>query len=386
MENPQGNPELLGLILDEIRTHGLMPFVRFMDLALYHPEHGYYNARARVFGRGGDYYTSADLHPAFGALLARQCQDMWQALGRPAQFTIVEMGAGRGFLCRDLLAHLRESYADCFSATRYIIDERSAARRAEQSTLLKSNTPAGRVAWRPLGEIPENSVTGVFLSNELVDAFPVHRVRMTGHGLQEQFVEERETQLHLTWDTPSTDELVQYLNSMNIALQPGQTAEINLAARQWMRDVAARLERGFAITMDYGHPAPKLYSPARPAGALMCYHMHEAAHDPLARIGEQDMTAHVNFTDLIRTGERHGLRNAGFTRQMFFLGSLGLDEFAARARDTRDPGSLLKSNMAFKNLIDPAGLGGFGVLLQCKGFADIPALRGLRFNPQLRNY
>lgn len=382
MDNPQGNPDLYAAVIDEIRRSGPMRFDRFMDMALYHPQYGYYNAREHVFGRGGDYYTSADLHPVFGALLARQAADMWDALGRPGEFTLVEMGAGRGFLCRDLLAHLRDSHPDCYSATRYIMDEHSGTRRAEQDAILSEDGLLERVSRRSLEAIPGDSVTGLFLSNELVDAFPVRRARMTGQGLQEQFVLESNGALRLAWDKPADTALVEYLNSMHVALQPGQVAEINLAARDWMRAVAAGLRRGFALTIDYGHPADKLYSPARPAGTLMCFHKHQASDDPLARIGEQDMTAHVNFTDLARTGEAHGLRCAGFTRQTYFLGSLGIDELAAGALSAGSSMDALKRNIAFKSLISPDGLGGFGVLIQFKGFDAPPRLRGLRIMPR----
>jgi SAM-dependent MidA family methyltransferase len=382
MNHSPGNPDLIAAILREIRERGPMPFARFMELALYDPQHGYYTTRARIFGRGGDYYTSTDLHPAFGALLARQAEDIWRALGRPAAFTIAEMGAGRGFLCRDLLEHLREHFADCFSATRYIIDERSPALRAAQMELLSDAGLQSRVAWSQLEDMPEPGIEGLFLSNELVDALPVRRARMTGNGLQEQFVDQSGGELRLGWDAPADRALVEYFAGMNIALQPGQIAEAGLAARDWMRAVAARMRRGFVITIDYGHPADKLYSPARPAGTLACFHEHQASENPLARIGEQDMTAHVNFTALARAGETHGLHTAGFTRQMYFLGSLGIDEFAARAMRSREPGELLKSNMAFRNLIDPAGLGGFGVLVQHRGLDATPQLMGLRIMPR----
>ena len=203
MNHSPGNPDLIAAILREIRERGPMPFARFMELALYHPRHGYYTTRARIFGRGGDYYTSTDLHPAFGALLARQAEDIWRVLGCPAAFTIAEMGAGRGFLCRDLLAHLREFFADCFSATRYIIDERSPALRAAQMELLSDAGLQSRVAWSQLEDMPETGIEGLFLSNELVDALPVRRARMTGNGLQEQFVDQSGGELRLVWDAPA---------------------------------------------------------------------------------------------------------------------------------------------------------------------------------------
>lgn len=381
MTESRHNQALLAAIQEVIAARGPMTFARFMELALYHPEHGYYNAGRRVFGREGDYYTSADLSPAFGRLIARQIAQMFDLLGRPRAFSVAEMGAGRGFMALDVLTELKAENHVCFSAIKYVICEQGKGLRAEQKNRLELAGFDNITQWHSFEDIPENSVTGVFLSNELVDAFPVHVVEMAEDGLLEHYVALEDNELLLKRAPVSDPQLTAYLEDFGVTLEPGQTAEINLAARGWMRDLAVRLARGFAITIDYGDTAPALYHPARFRGTLLCYHKHTLSENPLERVGFQDITAHVNFTDLMRAGDAAGLRAAGLVKQMFFLMGLGIGELASEPAAGTSPAALLKRSLGFKGLINPDGLGAHRVLLQYKGFDETPPLLGLSCAP-----
>jgi SAM-dependent MidA family methyltransferase len=380
MPDDHGNIQLISAIKNEIASRGPITFARFMELALYHPEFGYYNSKTDIFGRGGDYYTSVDLHPVFGRLVARQLEQMWRLLGGPSPFTVVEMGAGRGFMCCDVLSFLKEQAPDCFGSIHYVIDERSPAMRGVQKEKLDSLAFSEKVEWKELDAIEPCGVTGAFVSNELVDAFPVHKVKMTVSGLKENYVTLGNDMFAFETGPVSSEQLNIYLNKYGVTLETGQSAEINLAAGEWLKKIAERLRRGFVLTIDYGHPAEKLYSAARARGTLMCYYKHTLSEDPLARAGRQDITAHVNFTDLAVTGAAHGLETAGLTKQSFFLMSLAAEEFSPTPTFASST-SLLKRNLAFKKLIEPEGLGGFPVLLQYKGLDSKPDLLGLMFMP-----
>jgi SAM-dependent MidA family methyltransferase len=381
MTEPRHNPELVSIIHEEIAARGPMPFARFMELALYHPAHGYYNAGRNIFGREGDYYTSVDLSPAFGRLIARQIAQMFELLGQPDDFTVVEMGAGRGFMALDILDELKSANNDCHASITYIICEQGEGLLANQKQRLEQGGHEKIVRWESFEQIKGNSITGVFLSNELVDAFPVNMVEMANNGLLEHFVAVNENELVIEKTPVENHQLTEYLDDFDVTLEPGQVAEINLAARRWMRDVAARLGRGFAITIDYGDTASALYHPARFRGTLLCYHKHALSENPLDRVGLQDITAHVNFTDLIKTGEAAGLRAAGLVKQLFFLMGLGIGDLAAEPSADTTPRALLKRNLGIKGLINPDGLGAHRVLLQYKGFDEPPGLLGLSCAP-----
>ena len=379
MSIPTSDSSLTNIISSEIKASGPMTFARFMDLALYHPEHGYYSAPEPRIGREGDYYTSTDVHPMFGRLIARQLEEMWNILGRPAPFHIVEMGAGKGWLCSDTLEAAREN-SEFFNAITYVICERSHAMRARQAEITsRLALPDGKIRWANIEELA--GIEGCFLSNELVDALPVHRVVRRGDTLREVFVDLDSDGFIEREEAPSCAELADYFSFVGVELEDGQQAEIRLAARDWLREVRRALRRGFVLTIDYGHDAEHLYAPRKFRGTLMCYHCHTANEEPLMRVGEQDMTAHVDFTALMKWGTTAGLDVTGFTNQAFFLLSLGLDEaMRLEALTVMAPDAALKQSMSLKRLISPDGLGAFRVLIQHAGI-EKPALRGLTFLP-----
>lgn len=381
-EIPDNNPALAEEIREEIRANGPVSFARFMELALYHPEHGYYTTRPTVIGRDGDFYTSLNLNPVFGWLIAKQIDQMWRLLGSPALFTIAEMGAGLGMLCDDILSYLAKERPECFSAARYLIFERSGAMREAQRKLLSERDYFEKVSWEDFYGASLKPFTGVFVSNELVDVFPVHLVAMMETGPMENHVALEGDKFVMAALPLSDARIGKYLADYEIALAPGQIAEINLEAETWMARAAEIIDRGFAITIDYGYEARKLYGNVRPRGTLLCYHRHKTNEEPLERVGMQDITAHVNFTSLMRSGERGGLLTAGFTNQAFFLINLGLSEYASAPPEPgTPPQKVLNRNFAFKRLIDPDGLGRYGVLVQYKGLSEKPHLDCLKMLP-----
>ncbi|MCJ7663601.1 MAG: SAM-dependent methyltransferase [Desulfobacterales bacterium] len=354
---------------------GPLPFARFMEHCLYHPRYGYYASGRGCRGREGDYYTSPTVHPIFGALMGTQLAQMWQVLGADA-FEVVEMGGGEGYLCLDILDYLQHEEPQFYDLLRYCMVEVSPVMIERQRRLLALHEAT--VAWYRPDEMAGRKIQGCFLSNELVDSFPVHRVVMEAGVLREIFVDLDTGGIKEVQGDPSTPELVAYFRRLGITLAEGQQAEVNLEALGWLQRVAQGLERGFVITIDYGYPAEELYSPLRPAGTLLCYQGHRAFSDPYARLGLQDMTAHVDFTSLIACGEGYGLELTGLVPQYRFLLALGILEQAAELGKDKGEGEALNERLIVKNLILPGGMGEtFKVLIQHKGIAK-PQLEGLK--------
>ncbi|HKW87058.1 MAG TPA: SAM-dependent methyltransferase [Nitrospiraceae bacterium] len=380
-----GHPNLVAEIAEEILRSGPITFARFMELALYHPQFGYYMCQTEGvneerIGWSGDYYTSADVHPALAQALVRQIRQVDELLGRPDPLTVIEMGAGKGLLAHDFLAACAKGTDSLYHRLRYVLIERSPAMRATQkcnlAPLLKSPGP---VSWvNDLEELPIGGVNGAVLSNELVDAFPVHRIRIERGEPKEVFVEYRDGQFEERLQVLSTQNLSEYLRrlaSLGVTLSDGYTTEINLHALAWMKDVARTLGRGLVITIDYGHTAQDLYGPERHRGTLLCYHSQMASDSPYTLVGLQDMTAHVDFTSLAIAGEEVGLHVTGFTNQMSFLMGLGVEQVL----DSLEPGSAEFQSIV--QLLRPDGMGRtFKILIQHKGL-DHPELDGLRFKP-----
>lgn len=359
-----------------IEEEGRITFAQFMAMALYHTLHGYYNSPGEKMGRQGDYLTSPEVHPIFGQLVARQLHEMWQTMGRPPTFDVLEQGAGNGLLCRDVLRWAQRQAPDFLEALRYRLRETSdeLVRRQRRNIELLGTVAAEQVRWEE-ASAPLDAVEGCALSNELVDSFPVHRVLMENGGLREIYVTWKDGRFQEETGPPSSPALAAYFEALGLWPGEGCRAEVNLAAVDWMRQVALALRRGFVMTFDYGYEAADLYAPWRRDGTLLCFYRHSAAGDPYARIGCQDMTSHVDFTTLARTGEAHGLSLLGITTQERFLTALGiggalappqgpearLEEYYARRR-------------AVTELTDPAGLGRIKVMLQEKGIGTVDLL------------
>ena len=374
---------------------GQITFADYMALVLYDPQVGYYAGSGDRVGIGpqGDFVTSPHLCPDFAELLADQVAECWARLGCPPAFDLVEMGAGQGVMAADLLTHLQTAHPDCWAATTYQIVEISPALRAVQRSRLAACAAAGdRVVWSTWETIAPNSIMGCFLSNELVDAFPVHRVIWQGGQLQECYVTASEGHLSDRVGPLSTERLATYFQTLNIdfargAYPEGYCTEVNLAALDWLATLAERLRSGYLLTIDYGYEAQRFYHPSRSGGTLQCYTRHAHHNDPYWLPGQQDLTAHVDFSALQHWGEQQGLQTLGFTRQSLFLMALGLgDRLMALSQggaiaQTMDFQKILHRRDVLHRLIDPTGLGNFGVLIQGKNLppeAIDPPLKGLQ--------
>jgi len=377
-----GHPELIAAISSEIAKNGPIPFVRFMELALYHPQFGYYmrqpdGADQERIGWSGDFYTSSDVHPILGRAIAAQAKQMDELVGCPTPFMIVEAGAGKGLLARDCLAAIHAEQDGFASRVRYVLIERSPAmRELQRQNLAHWLSKPGLVTWvEGLDGLAPQSVTGLFFSNELIDAFPVHRVQVAAGRTEELYVDYREGRFVKCFKPLSTAALVHYLQQLNPTWPEGYRTEVNLLAMDWMKQVARRMDRGFVLTIDYGHTAQDLYGPERKDGTFLCYFQQRANDDPFMRVGEQDMTAHVDFSSLAAVGEMQGLHVTGFTNQMSFLMGLGVEEMV---------GKLEPESPAFRAAIHLLKLNGMGstfkVLVQHKGISR-PELHGLKFKP-----
>jgi SAM-dependent MidA family methyltransferase len=353
------------LMREEIVAHGPMRFDRFMQLALYHPEHGYY-AKPRAIGRTGDFYTSVSVGPLFGRLLARQFRQMAELLGEE-EFWLVEQGAHDGQLARDILEEYRR-LPKSNVRWRYLIVEPSPAARKAQALLLSD---FGEVQWlERLEDFEGEKPAGVYFSNELVDALPVRLIERAASEWCERCVD-LEGEESFAWVVvPITDnEVRDAIRERLLSEVVGYQTEIHLAARSWIRGVTGFLRRGYLVTIDYGYPAAVYDAPFRHAGTLSCYREHHRGSDVLADPGEQDITAHVEFTPLARVGEEAGWPTLGLVDQQRFLtGIVEREPDAMSSEDAR----------AFQTLTHPEHLGSrFQVLVQAK---DAPAeLAGLRF-------
>jgi SAM-dependent MidA family methyltransferase len=360
-----------------------------MDLALYHTTLGYYARAAQRSGRAGDFFTSVDVGPVFGDLLAVQIAEMAALLGEPestvargagsraSSFDLVEAGAGNGRLSADILRALSRRDHQLYRRVRLHLVEASPTARAAQLVTLAD--VGDRLSSS--GDSAPPSFEGVLVANELLDALPTHAVVMRTEGLREVYVDCRGDRLITREGPPSTPELTAHLDRLGVALEPGWRAEINLRAVSWIRDVARRLSRGFMILIDYGHDARELYSATHSGGTLTAFARHttegqaaSADRPPwLANPGEQDITAHVDFTSVRQAAEEEGLTALGYLDQTYFV--LGLLETSADDLDL----ATLEDRLALKTLMMPGGLGSTHKLLILAKNAGAPRLKGCSY-------
>jgi SAM-dependent MidA family methyltransferase len=385
MEKEEGRREesLKTFVLSQIEEKGPIPFSQFMDWCLYHPTYGYYTSERTKIGKDGDYYTSPCVHPLFGHLIAKQLVQMAGILGGEA-FDVIEMGGGRGFLCQDILDWSKRNSPSFYRRLRYHLIETAPHFKREQEERLAIWEEEGKVFWVPWEAFEARQVQakGCFLSNELVDAFPVHRIVFDHGKIKESHVTQQNGELVEQWGEPSNPRIEGYLQSMKVVLREGQKAEVNLKALDWVEKIERCLKKGFVLTIDYGYLAEELYAPYRREGTLLCYHRHQISEAFLERLGEQDITSHVNFTGLIRKGEEVGLHFTGLVPQYQFLMGLGLlQEMEVLGGELSEVDGL-NLRLTLKHLIEPeAGMGEvFKALIQHKGIENprLDGLRGLR--------
>jgi len=380
-----GHPKLIQKIIDEISLCGPLTFARFMELALYDEKQGYYmtqpveqdqSSRERI-GWDGDFYTAPELSPILAKTLVRQVIDIDAQIGHPRTFTIIEMGGGNGTFAADFLQHCQAIAPDFLNRLRYFLVERSPYLQSLQESRIQqamgSWTESRVTCVTSVEQLDADSVMGVMFSNELVDAFPVHRVRFHKQRLQEVFVDYAEGRFMERLGPLSSPKIQEYVHRHGIDLQEGQTSELHLAAEQWMTQVARVLQQGVIITIDYGHTGSDYYGADRSDGTLLCYYQHAVSKNPYTRVGEQDMTAHVNFSALAKAGKECGLLPVGFTTLANWLMGLGVE---AMVHD-QDPES--PEIQALSLLLRPHGMGTtFKVFVQQKGIESV-SLEGLRY-------
>jgi SAM-dependent MidA family methyltransferase len=379
------------LIVDRIRQYGPITFAEFMELALYHPEAGYYARATKRSGGAGDFYTSVDVGPVFGALLAEQFVQMFDVLGAegaepdsaPHGFDLVEAGAGNGRLSRDVLAALERLAPALHDRLRVHLVEQSPAARTEHRAVL------GPHAERLVSSSPvlPSPITGVIFANELLDALPTHIVVARADALREIYVDAAGDELVEREGPPSTPALAEYLDRAGARLQPGWRAEVNLNALRWVGEAAAALERGFLLLIDYGHGAAELYSAAHAAGTLSSFashvvEVHGANRPPWLRSpGDRDITAHVDFTSLRAAAEASGLTPLCLVDQARFLMSLGIEHYLA---DSSGNGrEAIAQRLAVKTLLVPGGLGSTHHVMVLGKNVGRPALDGCLAKPRL---
>ncbi|MFL5770389.1 MAG: class I SAM-dependent methyltransferase [Chloroflexota bacterium] len=367
----ESDPELEAVIRAEIGAGGPMTFARFMELALYHPELGYYRGATPRPGRAGDFLTAPEAHPIFGRALARLAVDVWSALGQPSGFAIREHGAGSGALAAALVDGIRVEAPDLATWLRYTAVE------IERRRLEELRGRAGELV-EPDDGAP---ISGLVVANEVLDALPTHRVVGTPNGLQEVFVGVVDGAFGDVLGEPSTQALQARLDAERIELATGQQAEVCLAVDDWVGGSADGLAAGLLLLIDYGHRAADLYDARRrPEGTLAAYLRHQIHHDPYRAVGRQDLTAHVDVTAVERAAAAAGLRHVATTTQSRFLAGLGAGELLVGMQTGPDASlpAYLEARSALVRMIDPAAMGGFVVMAFERELPPDALLRGLR--------
>ena len=373
-------------IIQKIKKDGPITFKSFMEMALYEPELGYYNSQNTKIGRAGDFYTSSHLHPVFGMMIGKQIEEMWEMMGKSSDFKIVEMGAGAGYVCKDMLDYYKGLVVrgqglerEIIKNLQYIIIELNPAMREQQKKLLVDYSD--KIRWvASLKEL--NNIKGCILSNELLDAFPVHIIEMEDE-IKEVFISADGEALKEIKEKPDTNDISDYLKEFSIELPKQYRTEINLDIKKWLNEVNNALTEGFILTIDYGYPAWDYYGEDNDRGTLLCYHKHQVAEYPYQHIGEQDITAHVNFSSVKKWGEELNIKTLGFCQQGTFLMSLGIDEAIAEIH--KNSSDYLFEVARIKKLILPGTMGEtHKVMIQYKGNGE-PRLRGFSMKNQTKN-
>jgi len=335
-ELKQLSHSLCSRIRAELEHDGMMPFSRFMEMALYEPGLGYYSAGLHKLGKSGDFVTAPELGPLFATCLARQVAEVASEL---SQYDILEIGAGTGQLAIDLLQSLPRDNLP----RRYLVLERSADLRRVQQDRIHSAMPelAGRVEW--LDQPPAEDWQGVLLANEVLDALAVERFRIGDDCIEQLCVTLRND--HFAWSRRAAPvELQQAVKQASsdsgIEFQPGYQSEINLSMSGWLGAVTGQMTRGLALMIDYGYPRPEYYMAERSDGTLMCHYRHQAHDDVFFWPGLQDITAWVDFTALAEAADGHGLDVEGYTSQCMFLIGCGLDRVLTQFGSASTDGGL----------------------------------------------
>jgi SAM-dependent MidA family methyltransferase len=374
---PPSDPELTAAIRAEIERDGPIPFTRFMEIALYDPDRGYYRGPVPRPGRGGDFLTAPEASPIFGRAVARFARSVHDRLGRPPTLAIREHGAGTGALAAPLVAELLAA-PDGPRRIRYLVAEVEPLRvEAVATRLAMERLDPDRVE---VEADRGDAIDGLVLANEVLDALPTHRVVVRDGALREVLVGLAEDGRFIDVEAdPTTPALAERLAGDDVSLEEGQRGEVCLAVDDWVRDAAEGLQRGVLAVIDYGHPAGDLYDPRRrAAGTLAAYLGHTVGDDPYRAVGRQDLTAHIDLTALTRAAVAAGLEPLGEVTQTDFLARLGIGDLLV-AEQTRPDASLpayLETRSAVIRMIDPAAMGRFRVVTFGRDVPAEPPLAG----------
>ncbi len=356
-------------LVQRIQSEGAITFAEWMRAALYEPGDGYYSRHDLTrWGRAGDYRTSAERSALFSATFARYFARLYHEMGQPPAWTILEAGSGGGHFAHGVLQSLNNHFPEVFAATHYVIDEASASAQVRCREMTREYQD--RVEFGPAGVVSVDP--GVIFSNELLDAFPVHRVTIRQGELEEFFVDlDDDGKFAWVLKSPSTDRLQQYLSLCEIELGEGQIADINLEVEDWFRKVAGSLKNGYVVSVDYGASARDLHArapgEARYSGTLRGFRDHALVEDVLSNPGAQDLTATVNWTFVEKIGQQLQLEVVDFKPQDKFL----LDEGLLGQLELENQGAAdsekLRLSTAAREMILPNGMAAsFQVMVQRK--------------------
>jgi len=393
-------------INQEIRERGPIPFSRYMELCLYHPELGYYSRNLEQFGKAGDFYTSSDVHAVFGRLLARQFDEMWRVLESPPGIEILELGPGRGLFAQDVLDWSEKKFSEFFRALHYSLAESSPALRRRLQATLSGHIESRKASLATEGAVasmlanpqrlkprstaePYGTVEAVLshgrpseapiivFANEFFDALPVEVFSQQG----ELRIAQKDGRWLESWDTPSAEAL-EFLDRYSVHPEAGERVEVPLLAQRYISQIAATMKCGFIIAIDYGYTRQEQLA-GRHRGTITAYRQHSVSANPYEAPGEQDITAHVNFTALAAAAEGHGMHvQSLLTQSQFLLGIGECNEFADAFEECRLPQERAKIALQLKHLVTPAGMGeSFHVLIASKGIdpGKVASLSGLTF-------
>jgi SAM-dependent MidA family methyltransferase len=386
-------------IEQEIRERGPIAFSRYMEFCLYDPELGYYLRNAEQFGKAGDFYTSSDVHAVFGRLMARQFEEMWRVMGSPEQIEILELGPGRGLFSQDVLDWSEKKFPGFFRALHYSLVESSLALRERLQATLKQHFRSGKASLLqrpkpPSDEGPHVTASAVpnevifcralaaevpviAFANEFFDALPVEVLSFPG----ELRISEKDGRFLETWH-PASAEALEFLDRHSVHPEAGERIEAPLIAQRYMSQIAAAVTRGFIIAIDYGYTRQELLA-GRHRGTIAAYRQHSASANPYEAPGEQDITAHVNFTALAHVAQQNGMQVQPLLTQSQFLMGIGeQNQFADAFEECQLPQERAKVALQLKHLVTPSGMGeSFHVLVASKNveLATVTELSGLTF-------
>jgi SAM-dependent MidA family methyltransferase len=383
-------------IVREIAERGPIPFSRYMELCLYDPELGYYSRHLERFGKAGDFYTSSDVHAVFGRLLVRQFEEIWRLLGSPLKIEILELGPGRGLFAQDVLDWSEKKFPQFYTSLHYTLVEISAALREKLQARLATHVQAGKVSLGGMGGRTGNDsdsattrqpqVSGspavadvpvIIFANEFFDALPVEILSSEG----ELRIDLRDGALAEVWVPASAGEL-EFLNRYSWHPKSGERVEVPLLAQCYASQITEVAQRGFLIAIDYGYTRHELLA-GRHRDTIMAYRQHSASAHPYEAPGEQDLTAHVNFTAIAAAAEQGGMHAQPLlTQSQFLLGIGERNQFADAFEECRLPQERAKVALQLKHLVTPAGMGeSFRVLVASKGVdpEEVASLSGLSF-------